>query len=115
MTKKRKRKKEKRLLPGDYLRKIRYDKLDDHPKDIETEINIGRFFDFPEDVKGVQFEDRDFLVFYFDDKKEYDIVLKYFEIPVKSAISHPKLNTTELVDMVKHAREGDGCETTERE
>jgi hypothetical protein len=47
-------KKEKRYLPSDWLRKVKYDSLDDTPKEIEQ--SRGKFFDFPEEMKGYQFE-----------------------------------------------------------
>lgn len=95
-------KKEKRLLPGDFQRKIKYDKLDDTPKEIEQ--SRGRFFEFPEDLKGHQFQDREFLVFYFDDEDDYQMVRGWFEINTKSAVSHPELNTESLIEMVRKAR-----------
>lgn len=97
-----KRNKEKRLLPGDYQRKIKYESLDDTPKEIEQ--SRGRFFEFPEDLKGFQFQDRDFLVFYFDSPEDYNLVLKYFEIPTKGAVSHPEVNTKKLIQMIKGAQ-----------
>jgi hypothetical protein len=91
-------KKEKRLLPGDFQRKIKYEALDNTEKEVEP--LTGRFFDFPEDFKGFQFKDRDFLVFYFDREEDYQVVLKHFQILKKAAISHPELDSTKLVDMV---------------
>ncbi len=91
-------KKEKRLLPGDFQRKIKYESLDDNPKEIEQ--SRGRLFEFPEDLKGFQFEDRDFLVFYFDNKEDYTTVLKQFGI-AKRGLSHPELDTDKLVKLVK--------------
>ncbi|OQC75332.1 MAG: hypothetical protein BWX44_00063 [Spirochaetes bacterium ADurb.Bin001] len=93
--------KEKRLLPGDWAKKIKYDQLDNVPKEIEVEQSRGRFFDFPEEIKGHQFEDREFLVFYFDNKEDYETVLKFFEIPTNHTVSHPKLNTNKLVKLIK--------------
>jgi len=90
---------ERRLLPGDYQRKIKYESLDDTPKDIEQVR--GRFFEFPEDLKGAQFHDRDFLVFYFDTPEEYELALKYFGAPSKAAVSHPEVNTKKLIRLIE--------------
>lgn len=100
------KKKEKRLLPADYLRKIKYESLDNTTKELE-EQKRGRFFEFPEDMKGRQFQEREFLVFYFDDVEDYKITLAHFEIP-SAAVSHPELNAKELARMVKreNARKG---------
>jgi len=92
-------KKEKRYLPSDWSRKVKYESLDDTPKEIEQ--SRGKFFDFPEEMKGYQFQDRDFLVFYFDLKEDYEDVLRCFEIPTKAAVSHPELDTDKLVRMVR--------------
>ena len=43
-------KKEKRYLPSDWSRKVKYESLDDTPKEIEQ--SRGRFFEFPEEMKG---------------------------------------------------------------
>ncbi len=98
------KKKEKRLLPGDFQRKIKYDMLDETQKKIKP--SQGRFFEFPEDLKGEQFQNREFLVFYFDDEVDYKIVLNHFEIHTKAAVSHPELNTGELIKMVKEIKGG---------
>jgi len=92
-------KKDKRLLPGDFLRKIKYEKLDNTKKDIEK--RPFKFFEFPEDLKGEQFKDRDFLVFYFDSKDDYEIVKEYFQLHESSTASHPKLDTGALVKLVQ--------------
>ncbi len=97
-------KKEKRLLPGDFQRKIKYDRLDETQKEIEQ--SRGRFFEFPEDLKGEQFQDREFLVFYFDDEADYKMVLNHFEIHTKAAVSHPELDTRRLIKMVKEIKGG---------
>ena len=99
--------KEKRLLPGDFQRKIKYDSLDNVPKAIEQN-QLPSFFQFPEDLKGFQFKDRDFLVFYFDDPKDYAMVRDYFEVHTKSALSHPELNSDALVNVVRWAKERKG-------
>jgi hypothetical protein len=95
--KKRDRSKE-RMLPSDFLHKIKYDSLDDSDKEIISPE--GGFFKFPEDVKGQMFKDRDFLVFYFDSEPEYEMVRTFFENTMSNAHSHPDLITAKLVQLV---------------
>lgn len=97
--------KNKRLLPGDFARKIKYDSLDDTPKDMIKQKRPS-FFQFPEDLKGFQFQDREFLVFYFDDEESYNLVKDFFEVPTRAAVSHPELNTIKLVELVRNAKGG---------
>jgi hypothetical protein len=95
----RKSKKSKRLLPGDYQKKIKYNALDDTTKDVQSPDG---FFNFPETLKGNQQQnEREFLVFYFDDKKQYKAVREYFEIKTTSHVSHPYLDSKKLFGLIK--------------
>ena len=105
-------KKEKRYLPSDWSRKVKYESLDDTPKEVEQ--SRGRFFEFPEELKGYQFEDREFLVFYFDTKEDYEVVRKCFEIPTRHYVSHPELDTAKLVRMVQQFTEKEGESEVEK-
>ena len=105
-------KKEKRYLPSDWSRKVKYESLDDTPKEIEQ--SRGRFFEFPEEMKGYQFEDREFLVFYFDTKGDYEVVRECFEIPTRHPVSHPELDTAKLVRMVQQFAEKGGESEVEK-
>ncbi len=92
-------KKHERMLPGDYQRKIKYDALDDTDKNIKKQDG---FFQFPEAVKGSQDQnEKEFLVFYFDNKKQYKIVRRFFEIVSNERLSHPQLNSRKLYALVK--------------
>ena len=110
--KKKDKKKEKRLLPSDYQRKIKYGSLDNTPKRIER--TQGRFFEFPEDMKGFQFQEREFLVFYFDVPEDYEIVREFFEVPTKASVSHPELDTEKLVRLVRLIRSVKEAKARER-
>jgi len=91
-----------RLLPGDYTRKVKYDALDNTEKDVQKPEG---FFTFPEAVKGKQDTPvKDFLVFYFDDHTDYELVRAYFEIASKMKISHPKLDSIKLVELVRKCK-----------
>ncbi len=96
--------KEKRLLPGDFQRKIKkerehYQGLDCTDKDLEQP---KAFFTVPEDLKGEQdVGQQEFLVFYFRDKKEYQLVLEFFEKQTRHAKVHPEVYTEKLVKLVK--------------
>jgi hypothetical protein len=97
-TRGKKKKLNKRLLPGDFTKYIKYDSLDETEKDV---VKPKGFFNIPTDMKGVQIPDRDFLVFYFDDHKGYKEVLEYFEIEKNKSLSHPKLDSEKLIKLVK--------------
>ncbi len=86
-----------RMLPGDFQRKIKYEKLDTSDKDVKPP---GGFFKFPEDIKGFQFKDRGFLVFYFDSEEDYEMVRAFFEDTTAHAPAHPELATAKLVRLV---------------
>jgi hypothetical protein len=65
-------------------------------------------------MKGYQFEDREFLVFYFDTKEDYEVVRKRFEIPTRHPVSHPELDTAKLVRMVQQFIEKGGESEVEK-
>ncbi len=97
--------KEKRLLPSDFSRKVKYDGLDDHPKNV-ARPNTPKFFHLPEDLEGDRFADREFLVFYFDNQDDYKLVRNFFETRKKAALSHPDLDTVKLVNLVNSVERG---------
>lgn len=113
MTKMSEEKKEKRLLPGDFQRMIKYEELDNTRKELEQ--NKFGFFQFPEQLKGEQFQDREFLVFYFDDEADYKAVRAFFEVHTKTALSHPELSTDKLIELVKEATAHETNEDPEQE
>ena len=64
--------KSERMLPGDYSRKVKYDSLDNTQKRIKHGGEDAlKLLHFPEDLRGEQFKERPFLVFYFDDADDY--------------------------------------------
>lgn len=94
-------KEHERMLPGDWQRKSKYDKLDDTEKQIQQQDG---FFTFPEDLKGTQDQnEQEFLVFYFRNTEQYEYVRNFFEIVTHSKLSHPKLNSNKLYKLVKKA------------
>lgn len=90
---------DRRLLPTDFRK---YLSLFNTEKVIDKNFSGRRgFFSHPEQLLGKQdINIRDFLVFYFDDKEEYEIVRKFFEKP-SHARSHPILDEKKLVSMVR--------------
>lgn len=93
-------KNKERMLPGDYTKKLKYDRLDETAKDIEKP---KEFFTFPETTKGNQdLNQKEFLVFYFDDKEAYQLVREFFEIKSRHVRAHPKLDSDRLIDLVKN-------------
>lgn len=93
-------KKGERMLPSDFLKKIKYDSLDNTEKKLEEQDG---FFVFPEDLKGnLDKGVRDFLVFYFDNTEQYEIVRKFFEVKSHRK-SHPELDSVALYKLVKKA------------
>lgn len=90
-----------RMLPGDWSRKVKYDALDNTKKEVKRPDG---FFTFPEAMKGTQdTKQKDFLVFYFDDNDEYKVVREFFDLKAKGKLSHPKLDSKKLYDLVtKH-------------
>jgi len=93
---------EKRLLPGDFARALhKYHQLSDTEKELEEYPGL---FIVPKELRGDQdFGVKDFLVFYFDDHEEYELVKSFFEIPTRASISHPKLDSKKLAEVVKNA------------
>jgi hypothetical protein len=104
MEKKKKIPVKKRLLPGDFQKLVKasneeYDQLDNTEKMLEFPDG---FFTFPEELKGEQdVGEKEFLVFYFDDKDDYQLVLSFFKKTVKNRVSHPVVDTYKLVELVK--------------
>lgn len=93
---------EKRLLPGDYQKKVKYEALDDTEKEIQKQEG---FFTFPEGLKGSQEQgEQDFLVFYFNNKKQYEAVREFFEVKTSSARSHPILDSNKLHRLVRKTK-----------
>jgi hypothetical protein len=99
-----------RLLPGDfqkYLKKKRaeslehYHQLDDNEKNLEQPKG---FFTIPEKLLGEQdMGEMDFLVFYFDNHDDYALVRSFFERASNSSLSHPKLDSSKLAEVVRNA------------
>ena len=90
----------RRLLPGDFQK---YLSLDDTDKEIQS--GKKGFFQFPERMKGNQdIGIKEFLVFYFDEKSDYEVVLDFFQIKKNLKVSHPIVDTKKLVELVKGAR-----------
>ena len=88
-----------RMLPGDYQRKIKYDRLDNTDKQLKRP---GGMFHFPEKLKGSQDQNKlEFLVFYFDNVEEYNAVRAFFEIATTLHTVHPKLNSKLLYQLIK--------------
>jgi len=93
------------MLPGDYSRKIKYESLDNAPKRLRRGSNDKlKLLTFPEDLQGEQFQERPFLVFYFDDEADYATVREYFECPTHHAVSHPELDAQRLAELVRAAQ-----------
>jgi len=90
-----------RMLPGDYIRKVKYTSLDDEAKELDQQTH-GGFFTFVDELKGVQHPDRPFLVFYFDNEEDYQLVREYFELKNTGAKSHPDLDSVKLVNIVSN-------------
>lgn len=93
--------KKERMLPTDFQTSKKKNKLGNSKKDI---VPSGGFFLFPEDLKGKQkIKDRKFLVFYFDNDGDYNIVRYILERKSNSkrGRSHPDMNSSELVRIVK--------------
>lgn len=91
-----KKKNEERMLPSDYTK---YLKVKETEKELEKQKG---FFTFPEELKGNQeIGERPFLVFYFDDEKEYKAVRRAFELHGTGARSHPDLDAHKLFKYVK--------------
>lgn len=92
------RSKERMLQKDFYKEKKHYGKLDN----VDKNPARGRgFFTFPEDISGVQnINDRPFLVFYFDDKEDYETVRSFFDMKGK-ARSHPLLDSKKLAKLVR--------------
>ena len=98
--------KSERMLPGDYSRKVKYDSLDNTQKRIKHGGEDAlKLLSFPEDLRGEQFKERPFLVFYFDDADDYQLAREYFEIPTHKAVSHPELDANRLVALVRGTQE----------
>jgi hypothetical protein len=88
----------RRLLPSDFRK---YLALSNTEKVIDESGGRRGFFQFPKELKGAQdFNIRDFLVFYFDDKEDYEIVRKFFE-KKSHATAHPILDEKKLADIVR--------------
>lgn len=88
--------KDARMLPGDFTK---YLKVKNTKKSVQKPKG---FFTMPEDLKGNQDTgERPFLVFYFDSKKEYEYVRKYYEILGTGARSHPDLDSHKLYTTIK--------------
>jgi hypothetical protein len=101
---------DKRLLPGDFTRRVKafkasgYDKLAATPHELDPAAATGGFFKFPQDAEGVRkINQREFLVFYFeaDRLEDYKTVLQCFQTASKAKVVHPMLDTAKLVAMVK--------------
>ena len=91
-----------RMLPGDYQKKIKYDALDNTEKHVKKS---GGFFNFPEKLKGSHDQkQREFLVFYFEDKSQYEAVRKCFEMKSTSH-SHPELDSEKLFKLIQDINE----------
>lgn len=59
-------------------------------------------FEFPEEIVGKTDHGlRKYLVFYFDDDADYDLVLKHLELKGVKVHSHPALNTKKLVKILE--------------
>lgn len=86
-----------RLLPGDFTKKLKYSNLDNTEKNV---IKEKGFFTLPTKVKGEHSATRNFLVFYFDDVKDYTKVRAYFEIQTTKKLSHPELNSKKLINII---------------
>lgn len=89
----------RRLLPCDFRK---YLALEDTEKIIdENSGGVRGFFQFPKQLKGIQdINIKDFLVFYFDRKEDYELVRSFFEKP-SHARAHPILDELKLVSLVK--------------
>lgn len=75
-----------------------YHSLDDTPKEVEK----GGYglFGFP-DVKGVQkMGEAKFLVFYFDNQEDYDLVVRRLGEGSAHVREHPKMDTGKLVKLL---------------
>ncbi|MCJ7747886.1 MAG: hypothetical protein MUP27_09085 [Desulfobacterales bacterium] len=89
----------RRLLPCDFRK---YLALEDTEKIIDESSGGARgFFQFPKQLKGIQdLNIRDFLVFYFDSKEDYEVARAFFEKP-SHARAHPILDEKKLVSLVR--------------
>lgn len=99
------------MLPGDFQKKLKKEREQNHYHDLDdTEKKLQKlkgFFNVPENIKGEQdIGELEFLVFYFENKQDYELVREYFEIQHSAAKSHPNLDTEKLVRMVKNEKEG---------
>ena len=94
-----------RMLPGDFQKSLKKKKDKKYGKLKDTKKQLRKpegFFTFPEDLKGNQeVGERPFLVFYFDSKKQYDLVRKHLEVHGTAARSHPDLDSNKLYRIVK--------------
>lgn len=88
--------KEARMLPSDFTK---YIKVKNSKKNLKKEKG---FFTFPDELKGNQeVGERPFLVFYFDNQKQYEFVRKIFELHGTGARSHPDLDSRRLYRATK--------------
>ena len=94
-----------RMLPGDWSRKVKYDALDNTKKKVNRPDG---FFTFPEAMKGVQeTKQKDFLVFYFSDNEQYKVVREFFDLKSKGKLSHPKLDSVKLFELVSQSKKNE--------
>jgi len=105
-----------RMLPGDFQKFVKAERAkndeEEHYLTLSgTDKKVKRpagFFPDPAELLGEQdVGERQFLVFYFDNKEDYAMALKYFAKPSKvKNQSHPNLDEQKLVQLLKNEEEG---------
>ena len=77
-----------------------YGQIDDAEKKLKDKTGL---FYFPNDVVGKTDHGlRKFLIFYFDDEKDYEVVLAKLSKPNPHVKSHPDMNSKALADLVRN-------------
>lgn len=96
---------DRRLLPSDFRKYLSLSKTN---KRLTEQPGKKGFFQKPKEIVGVQdLNIKDFLAFYFDNKEDYEVVRKFFEIP-SHATAHPILDEKKLASIVREKIEEGG-------
>jgi len=76
-----------------------YDRIDDNKKVIRKQNTL---FDFPIDPKGkTDCGVRKFLIFYFDDEDDYEVVLSKFMRVNPHVKAHPDMDSVKLAELAR--------------
>jgi len=78
-----------------------YSGIDNGEKNVKAQSGL---FSFPADIQGKTDNGlRKFLIFYFDDEKDYDLVLSKLSKSNPHVKSHPDMNSVALAELIRKA------------